>query len=73
MQAIAFASVRSDAGIETAVHYPRPLHRQPLLDRGEELPVSESLCEKILALPVHPKLSKADIDRVVEAITRAVG
>jgi perosamine synthetase len=57
-------------GIETAIHYPRPLHHQPvLLDRTLHLPVSEALCARILALPVHPGLSASQLDHVVHSMS----
>ena len=59
--------------METAVHYPRPVHRQPLFGSVRaSLPVAERLPDHILALPVHPALSEADVDRVVEAIGESV-
>jgi perosamine synthetase len=64
-----------DRGVETAVHYPRPLHRQPLFARdpgGVVLPVSEDLSARILALPVHPKLDQTDLEQVVRAVADAV-
>jgi perosamine synthetase len=66
-------------GIETAVHYPRPLHRQPMFDRGRgpgdaraPLPVSEDLSARILALPVHPKLERRDVAVLARAVAAAV-
>jgi UDP-2-acetamido-2-deoxy-ribo-hexuluronate aminotransferase len=34
--------------------------------------VSEDLATRILALPIHPDLTDADVDRVCDAILRAV-
>ncbi len=59
------------AGIETAVHYPRPLHLQPAL-AGEgplpALPVAEGLCGSVLSLPVHPGVADEDLDRIGHAV-----
>ncbi|TME02102.1 MAG: DegT/DnrJ/EryC1/StrS family aminotransferase [Chloroflexi bacterium] len=64
----------SDAGIGTAVHYPIPVHRQPLyIDLGYgdvSLPVAESAAAQVLSLPVHPALSDADLDRIVETVRK---
>ncbi|HUY50774.1 MAG TPA: DegT/DnrJ/EryC1/StrS family aminotransferase [Streptosporangiaceae bacterium] len=52
-------------GVQTAVHYPRPLHQQPMF--GHEVTgveVSERLSECILALPVHPGISPSQAERV---------
>lgn len=58
-----------DRGIETAVHYPLPLHRQPIFkDCGREFPVSTRLAETVLSLPVHSGLRPLDLKRIVGAI-----
>ena len=62
-------------GIPTAVYYPCPLHLQPAYEhlRGSgEFPNSERAAEEILALPMHPYLSEADQDRIVDAIRGAI-
>jgi dTDP-4-amino-4,6-dideoxygalactose transaminase len=65
------ARLRED-GIESAVFYPTPIHRQPLYRRlgygDERLPVAERLCEEVLSLPVHPALSDADLTRIAEVV-----
>ncbi|HEU0207926.1 MAG TPA: DegT/DnrJ/EryC1/StrS family aminotransferase [Candidatus Udaeobacter sp.] len=57
-----------DAGIETAVHYPLPVHLQKayayLGYQAGDLPVTEALCEHCLSLPIYPELSKEKISRV---------
>lgn len=56
-------------GIQTAVHYPRPLHRQPMFEgEAHGLDVSERLADHILALPVHPGVSPAQAGSVAAAI-----
>jgi dTDP-4-amino-4,6-dideoxygalactose transaminase len=67
-------------GVPTAIYYPRPLHHQPAYRdhhagavRGAPpLPVSEMLCERILALPMHPYLSAEDAERVSGALLSAL-
>jgi len=64
-----------DAGVPTAIYYPRPLHRQPAYaghHDGVALPVSEELSSRILALPIHPDLSMTDVERVCDAVTQAL-
>ena len=68
------AALRDD-GVPTAIYYPRPLHRQPAYSAqhdGAALPVSEDLAGRILALPIHPDLTDADVDRICEAVLAAV-
>ncbi len=63
-------------GIPTAVHYPKPLHRQPayaVYAAGAVCPVSEELAERVLSLPMSADLSLADQDRVVAALAQALG
>lgn len=64
----------AEAGIPTAVHYPRPLHRQPAYARfpaAGPLPVSERLAGEVLSLPMHGYLTPAVQDRVIAAFRAA--
>lgn len=61
-----------ERGIGTAIHYPAPIH---LMEVGRKMghqrgdfPVTESLADRILSLPVYPELSTADINEVADAI-----
>lgn len=61
-------------GIATGIHYPRGVHQQPaMIDLlGEQcLPVTEELCTRILALPVHHGLEDKDAERIVHAVEEA--
>ncbi len=59
------------AGIETLIHYPVPIHRQPAFAsvRHTECPVADVACREILSLPLHPSMTDADVARVAGAIT----
>lgn len=63
------------AGIPTAVYYPRPMHLQPAYEshgRGAgSLPVSESLADRVVSLPMHPYLDRGALDRICERIAQA--
>lgn len=63
-----------EAGIGSAVHYPIPLHRQPIMQElgfGEgRFPVAEAAAESVLSLPVHPSLSDDDVDYIAETVNR---
>ncbi|HEX2191943.1 MAG TPA: DegT/DnrJ/EryC1/StrS family aminotransferase [Acidimicrobiales bacterium] len=69
------ASLLAAAGVETAVHYPRPLHRQPLFNGwpAVSLTNSELLATEILALPVHPALTTSQMRTLTAALTGVVG
>ena len=58
-------------GVPSAIYYPRPLHLQPAYAHahdGAALPVSEDLSGRIMALPIHPDLTEADVARVCAAV-----
>jgi UDP-2-acetamido-2-deoxy-ribo-hexuluronate aminotransferase len=62
------------AGVPTAVHYPKPLHRQPAYEqyRGTDpCVVSDREAARVLSLPMSADLSEADQDRVVQALVTA--
>ena len=69
------AALKAD-GVPSAIYYPRPLHHQPAYagaHDGAALPVSEDLATRILALPIHPDLSDADVERVCDVVATALG
>ena len=56
-------------GIGNAIYYPLPLHRQPLFaDDNLMLPNVESLCNRVLSIPIYPGLKKEEREFVVETI-----
>lgn len=65
-----------ELGVGTAVHYPVPVHRQPLyieLGFGSvSLPISERVADEVLSLPVHPGLDDGDLDRIIDSVRTAV-
>ena len=65
-------SALQDVGIQSAVHYPVPIHLQKAyvhLDyRSGDLPVTAALCEHCLSLPIYPELSKEKISRVASVL-----
>ena len=57
--------------IPTMIYYPKPMHRQKAFDgikQYVDCPVTERLCETVLALPMHPYLSEEQIEFVTENI-----
>jgi dTDP-4-amino-4,6-dideoxygalactose transaminase len=63
------------AEIPSAIYYPRPLHLQPAYAAahdGSSLPVAENLATRILALPIHPYLTEADVTRTCATVRGAV-
>jgi UDP-2-acetamido-2-deoxy-ribo-hexuluronate aminotransferase len=62
-------------GVPSAIYYPRPLHQQPAYQAhhdGTRLPVAEDLSSRILALPIHPELTDAEVARVSAAVRGSI-
>ena len=61
------------AGIQTAVHYPTPIHllpayADPRYGHGD-FPVAEECARTVLSIPMHPYLTNPEIERVAAALT----
>lgn len=57
-------------GIGADVYYPTPVPAQPAFEgpaAAERYPNAHSASKTVMSLPVHPKLSEADLERVVTA------
>jgi dTDP-4-amino-4,6-dideoxygalactose transaminase len=64
------------AGIETGIHYPIPPHLQEAyaglgMDRGT-FPISESMHNQVLSLPLWPQMSATSVSRVCDALRRSL-
>jgi len=62
------------SGIETMVHYDKPLHLHPAFrwlgyQRGD-FPHAERAAHEVCSLPLHPFLSDKDVDRITAEIAR---
>jgi len=66
-----------ERGIGSGVYYPLPLHLQEcfasLGGKPGDLPVSETLCQQVLSLPVFPELTESDVQEVADAIRAFYG
>ena len=62
----------ADRKIGSEIYYPLPLHLQPVFSylglKAGDLPVSEQAAKEVLALPMFPELTEAEIGYVVESI-----
>lgn len=58
----------ASAGVETLIHYPVPIPRQPAVaaTAPAECPVADRVCAEVLSLPMYPALDEAAVTRVVE-------
>jgi dTDP-4-amino-4,6-dideoxygalactose transaminase len=61
-----------EKGIQTAVHYPIPLHLQKAFShlgyKQGDFPISEQYSNEVLSLPMFPELKDEEIDYVVESV-----
>lgn len=67
-------TLRSE-GIPTMVYYPLPMHLQKAFEGSSGLrscPVAESLCQRVLALPMHPYLTEKQIDNICTKLIAAL-
>lgn len=57
------------AGVETLIHYPVPIPRQPALaaTRPAGCPVADRICAEVVSLPMYPSLSDAAVTTVAAA------
>jgi len=57
-------------GIETLIHYPVPIPRQPALAREQpaQCPAADRVCNEVLSLPLHPGMSPEAIAEVASAL-----
>jgi dTDP-4-amino-4,6-dideoxygalactose transaminase len=65
------AAALRERGVGSAVHYPVPVHKQPLyqgLGYDDSLPESERAAAEVLCLPVHPGLSERDLETIVREV-----
>ncbi|MBU1042226.1 MAG: DegT/DnrJ/EryC1/StrS family aminotransferase [Proteobacteria bacterium] len=73
----AVAAHLKEAGVPTAIYYPRPLHTQAAFRKlgyqAADLPVTVDLCQRVLSLPFHPYLEAQDQDRICGLIAQALG
>ena len=60
----------SSHGVETLIHYPLPIPRQPALAATDpaDCPLAARACDEVLSLPLHPALSDDDVDLVAATL-----
>ncbi len=67
-----FRRLLEQRGIQTGVHYPTPVHLQPVyswlgMERGS-LPVSEWMAATEASLPMYPEMSDEQVEQVIAAV-----
>lgn len=64
-------ALREKHGVGCGIYYPVPTHKLPSLKRyagGISLPHTDRAAAEVLSLPVHPGLSRRNLDTVIEAV-----
>jgi dTDP-4-amino-4,6-dideoxygalactose transaminase len=60
------------AGVPTAVHYPTPVHLQPVYQglgyRPGDFPVAEFIAQRVFSLPMHPYLGAAEQEKIAAVL-----
>ncbi|MBF0380532.1 MAG: DegT/DnrJ/EryC1/StrS family aminotransferase [Magnetococcales bacterium] len=66
----------SEKKIPTAIHYPVPLHRQPvfayLAHKADDFPVAQKAASEVLSLPMHPFMTISQQDQVLDALRKSL-
>jgi dTDP-4-amino-4,6-dideoxygalactose transaminase len=67
----AFRDTLSDANVETGIHYETPAHRHPAVTDRVDVdahPRAERLCDRLVSLPMHPRLDETEVAYVCATI-----
>ena len=59
-----------NAGIRTAIHYQLPIHKTKTYKSNLKLPNSERNSRQLISLPMHPFLTKKNIDYISNVIKK---
>jgi dTDP-4-amino-4,6-dideoxygalactose transaminase len=64
-----------DESIETLIHYPVPIPRQPALqpESPAASPEADRVCAQVLSLPLYPDIPEEDLRTVAAAVRRCLG
>lgn len=57
-----------EKGIETGIHYPLPIHSQPLFQGNWNLPNTDRITREVLSLPIFPTMEKEQAEFVCEKV-----
>jgi dTDP-4-amino-4,6-dideoxygalactose transaminase len=56
-------------GIETGTHY-KPIHKMKMYKNKVKLPVTDSVGQKIVTIPIHPNLKKSEIEKIISIVNK---
>ena len=57
-------------GVETLIHYPVPIPRQPAIasERPAQCPIADRVCDEVLSVPLHPGMTRQAVEEVSAAL-----
>lgn len=73
-----FQQRMEEAGVETKLHYPRPLHLYPvsyIYSIEHNLGVlngAEDFCKTTVSLPIYPELSDMEVETVIDSVIASI-
>ena len=66
-----------ERGVQTAIHYPLPIHLQKAYHSlgyaPGSLPQAERACERVIGMPLYPELTNAQVVYAAQALRKIVG
>lgn len=60
------------AGFGASIYYPTPVHKIPFYHNTKKLPVTEWASGHVLSLPIHPRVTADDLERMTRVIKKAI-
>jgi len=71
-----FVAALKEKGVGANIYYPKALHQYSHIAKlgykDGDFPVAEQAGQEVVSLPIHPKVSQADIKTIATAITKAL-
>ena len=72
----AIRALLNQKGIQTGIHYPKPIHVNEFMPSRSKTPFETTnainLCSQILSIPIHSSLTKHDVEYVIESVNNSV-
>ena len=68
-----FKEFLTEHGIGTGIHYPIVLYKQPFYERmgiTGNCPEAEKAASEVISLPVHPSLTREELDTIIETVKK---
>ncbi|MEZ8128748.1 DegT/DnrJ/EryC1/StrS family aminotransferase [Enterovibrio norvegicus] len=67
-----FIKFLADNGVQAAIHYPIPPHKQKAYSKYNELsfPITEKIHDSIVSLPMDPTLTLSEIEHIISVVNK---